>query len=85
MEAHERIVEALQSDKLDRCIALQSQSSGMVNARMTELKKLNEIASTELSAMKQDLADGTVLARQIKYDLQQLQTRIRKCQEQLVS
>ena len=83
MSAQERIADALQSDKLDRCIAQQSQSSGTVNARMTALRQLNETATRELQATKQELAEGIILAKKIKHDLQSLQNRIRRCQEQI--
>lgn len=74
------IHDALSSEKLDRCIALQSQTSGMLHSQCKSLSELNNTAGIELAAVKKDFEEGMQLAKGIKADLQDLHRRIQACQ-----
>jgi hypothetical protein len=73
--------ETLSSLTLDRCIAVQSQSSGTLHAAQVRLQEVNARAVEALPNMEADFVKGTALAAQVKQDLQALQARIRKCQD----
>ncbi|ORY87654.1 hypothetical protein BCR37DRAFT_384965 [Protomyces lactucae-debilis] len=73
--------ETLTSLTLDRCIAVQSQTSGSLHAAQMTLQEVNARTVAQLPAVKADFVKGIALAAQIKQDLQALQARIRKCQD----
>lgn len=77
----ETILDSLTSDRFDRCIAIQSQSSGLLNAQLTSLEDLNKIAQNDLKHVQRDLSEGQSIARKLQKDLTDLQRRIKKCQE----
>ena len=74
------IHEALDSEKLDRCIALQAQTSGMLNSECQILSDLHTTARETLALLKNDFAEGIRLAQTMKKDLVDLQKRIRDCE-----
>lgn len=74
------LLDALSSDKLDRCIAIQSQSSGRLHAQHTSLATLNQVALDEMAKLKQDFAQGFKVAKSLTADLNDLQRRIIACQ-----
>lgn len=75
------IHEALASEKLDRCIALQSRTSGVLHAQSSALKDLNIQTERELANLKKEFADGIKLAKGIHADLKDIQRRIEACEQ----
>lgn len=74
------IHDALASEKLDQCLAIQSQSSGLLNAQSSAFTKLNAHARNELATVQKDFREGRVLAKRLAGELKDLQKRIHRCQ-----
>ena len=68
--------------RLDRIIALQSQTSGLLNAQSTSLSLLLQESSLALDALKGELGDGAKLAREVGRELGDLTRRIDVCRRE---
>ncbi len=70
------------TNSLDRIIALQSQTSGLLNAQSTSLSLLLQESSLALDALKGELGDGAKLAREVGRELGDLTKRIDVCRRE---
>lgn len=72
--------DALYSEKLDRCIALQSRISGQLHAQSASIQELNALATREIVSLKEDFREGAKVATTLKANLQDIQQRLRACE-----
>ncbi|KAF3927880.1 hypothetical protein ABW20_dc0105115 [Dactylellina cionopaga] len=71
----DRLVAAFDPIPLDRSLALQAQTSGMLNAKTRELMELQALAQKRMSETRANFLDGMRVAKQVKTDLEWLQKR----------
>jgi hypothetical protein len=67
---------AFDASPLDRVIALQAQSSGMLHAKSQEVATLQKEATTRLEEIKKEFASDTKVAKQLIKDLEWAQKRV---------
>ncbi|KAF3931265.1 hypothetical protein ABW19_dt0209166 [Dactylella cylindrospora] len=71
----DRLITAFDPIPLDRSLALQAQTSGMLNAKNRELMELQALAQKRLSETRSNFLDGMRVAKQVKTDLEWLQKK----------
>lgn len=75
------LLESLSTEKLDRCIAIQSQASGKLHAQSSSLEYLKDSVAKELHALKYDFSQGSKIAATLTANLHDLQKRIKAIQD----
>ncbi|EWC46111.1 hypothetical protein DRE_04685 [Drechslerella stenobrocha 248] len=71
----DRLIGAFDPIPLDRSLALQAQTSGMLNAKTRELMELQALAQKRLGETRKNFLDGMRIAKQVKSDLEMLQKK----------
>ncbi|EPS44468.1 hypothetical protein H072_1576 [Dactylellina haptotyla CBS 200.50] len=71
----DRLVAAFDPIPLDRSLALQAQTSGLLNAKTRELMELQAMAQKRMSETRANFLDGMRVAKQVKTDLEWLQKK----------
>ncbi|KAJ6256306.1 LOW QUALITY PROTEIN: hypothetical protein Dda_8804 [Drechslerella dactyloides] len=71
----DRLIGAFDPIPLDRSLALQAQTSGIMNAKTRELMELQALAQKRLSDTRKNFLDGMRIAKQVKSDLELLQKK----------
>ncbi|TPX08884.1 uncharacterized protein E0L32_009702 [Thyridium curvatum] len=72
----ERFAETFDPQQLDRCVALQAQTSGHLNAKQRELLELQKKAQARLAKSRARFAEGMQDARQVRADLEWTQKKV---------
>ncbi|KAK6355451.1 hypothetical protein TWF696_004548 [Orbilia brochopaga] len=71
----DRLIGAFDPIPLDRSLALQAQTSGIMNAKTRELMELQALAQKRLGETRKNFLDGMRIAKQVKSDLEMLQKK----------
>lgn len=61
---------------MDRSLARQAQTSGVLNAKQRELMELQALAQKRLKGARENLADGMKAATEVRRDLEWTQKRV---------
>lgn len=73
----DRLSSALDPGLLDSVIAVQAQTSGRLNALSLETSQLHAEAESRLAELRQTFADGAVLVRRVRRDLDYVEKKLR--------
>ncbi|GAO48620.1 hypothetical protein SAICODRAFT_141112 [Saitoella complicata NRRL Y-17804] len=79
----EQLSTAFDTLALDKAIAIQAQTSGLVNGCMHELTSLQEESQKKLATTKAKFSEHVNIARQVRKDLDALQKSIRVLQRKM--
>jgi len=71
----DRLISAFDPIPLDRSLAVQAQTSGLMNSKNRELMELQALAAKRLSSTRANFLDGMRVAKQVKNDLEWLQKK----------
>jgi len=73
----QRLAGAFDPLQLDRSLAVQAQTSGMLNSKTRELIALQEEAQAKLAETRRSFADGMKIAKEVKADLDYVHRKVR--------
>lgn len=73
----ERLAGAFDPLQLDRSLAVQAQTSGMLNSKTRELIALQEEAQARLAETKRAFLDGMKIAKEVKSDLDYVHRKVK--------
>lgn len=77
----ERLAGAFDPLQLDRSLAVQAQTSGMLNSKTRELVALQEEAQRRIAETRRSFVEGMKVAKQVKGDLDYVQRKVDKLKE----
>ncbi|KAF8423240.1 hypothetical protein EV426DRAFT_534259 [Tirmania nivea] len=77
----ERLSSAFDPIPLDRSLAVQTQTSGMLNSKTRELMALQEEAAARLAQTKRSFMEGMRVAKEVKADLDYVHKRVMNLQK----
>ncbi|KAL7272841.1 hypothetical protein RUND412_004338 [Rhizina undulata] len=73
----ERLAGAFDPLQLDRSLAVQAQTSGMLNSKTRELIALQEEAQARLAETRKSFLEGMKVAKEVKSDLEYVHRRVK--------